>query len=59
ILKEGYTALEELLIDLINKTSLIPQQVMDGWHKTQGHIINGVNHWNVFSRYLSKHEAQE
>ena len=44
ILEEGYTALENILTDLINNTSLLPQQILDGWHKSKAHIINATNH---------------
>jgi len=32
---------------------------MDGWHKSKGRVINGVNHWNLYAKYLAKHEDQE
>ena len=59
ILGEGYIALEDILTNLINNTSLSPQQILDGWHKSKAHIINTINHWNLYSRYLNKHEEQE
>ena len=32
ILDEGYNNLEDILMQLINKTAFSPQQIMDGWH---------------------------
>lgn len=59
ILEEGYTALENILTNLINNTSLSPQQILDGWHKSKARVINATNHWNLYARYLNKHEEQE
>lgn len=59
ILDEGYNNLEDILMQLVNKTALSPQQIMDRWHKTKGRVINGVNHWNLYVKYLAKHEGQE
>ncbi|KAF8121400.1 hypothetical protein EV363DRAFT_1186188 [Boletus edulis] len=59
ILTEGYDQLEKTLMDLIAQTSLTAQQVLDGWSKSHGRIINGTNHWNSYAKYLMKHEEQE
>ena len=59
ILDEGYNDLKNILTQLVNKTALSPQQIMDGWHKSKGQVINGVNHWNLYAKYLAKHEDQE
>ncbi|KAF8131916.1 hypothetical protein EV363DRAFT_1164439, partial [Boletus edulis] len=59
ILTEGYDQLEKTLMDLIAQTSLTAQQVLDGWSKSHGRIINGTNHWNSYAKYLAKHEEQE
>jgi len=59
ILDEGYNDLENILTQLVNKTALSPQQIMDGWHKSKGRVINGVNHCNLYAKYLAKHEDQE
>ena len=59
ILKQGYNDLENTLTQLVDKTSLTPQQIMDGWHKSKGRAINGINHWNLYTKYFAKHEAQE
>jgi len=59
ILDEGYNDLELILTQLVNKTALTPQQIMDGWHKSKGRVINGINHWNLYAKYLAKHEDQE
>ncbi|KIM55143.1 hypothetical protein SCLCIDRAFT_88388, partial [Scleroderma citrinum Foug A] len=59
ILEQGYNDLENILAQLVDKMSLTPQQIMDGWHKSNGWVINGVNHWNLYTKYLAKHEDQE
>ncbi|KIM68033.1 hypothetical protein SCLCIDRAFT_85680, partial [Scleroderma citrinum Foug A] len=59
ILDEGYNDLENILTHLVNKTALFPQQIMDRWHKSKGQVINRVNHWNLYAKYLVKHEDQE
>ncbi|KIM59855.1 hypothetical protein SCLCIDRAFT_125380 [Scleroderma citrinum Foug A] len=59
ILDEGYNDLENILTQLVNKTALSPQQIMDGWHKSKGQVISGVNHWNLYAKYLAKHKDQE
>ena len=59
ILDEGYNSLEDILTQLVNKTALSLQQIMDGWHKSKGRIINGINHWNLYMKYIVKHEDQE
>ncbi|KAF8430676.1 hypothetical protein L210DRAFT_838085, partial [Boletus edulis BED1] len=59
ILTEGYDQLKKTLMDLIAQTSLTAQQVLDGWSKSHGRIINGTNHWNSYAKYLAKHEEQE
>ena len=59
ILDEGYNNLEDILTQLVDKTALSPQQIMDGWHKSKGHVINGINHWNLYTKYIAKHEDQE
>ncbi|KIM58048.1 hypothetical protein SCLCIDRAFT_81363, partial [Scleroderma citrinum Foug A] len=59
ILDEGYNDLKNILTHLVNKTALSPQQIMDGWHKSKGRVINRVNHWNLYAKYLAKHEDQE
>ena len=59
ILDEGYNDLENILTHLVNKTALFPQQIMDRWHKSKGQVINRVNHWNLYAKYLAKHEDQE
>ncbi|KAG6371476.1 hypothetical protein JVT61DRAFT_9508 [Boletus reticuloceps] len=59
ILNEGYEQLEKTLTNLVAQTSLMAQQVLDGWCKSHGHIINGTNHWNSYARYLTKNEEQE
>ena len=59
ILNEGYNDLEDILTQLINKTALSLQQIMDGWHKSKGQVINGINHWNLYTKYFAKHEDQK
>ena len=59
ILEQGYNDLENTLTQLVDKTSLTPQQIMDGWHKSKGWAINGINHWNLYTKYFAKHKAQE
>ncbi|KIM66434.1 hypothetical protein SCLCIDRAFT_84582, partial [Scleroderma citrinum Foug A] len=59
ILNEGYNDLEDILTQLVDKTALSPQQIMDGWHKSKGRVINGINHWNLYTKYIAKHEDQE
>ena len=59
ILDEGYNSLEDILTQLVDKTALSPQQIMDGWHKSKGRVINGINHWNLYTKYIAKHEDQE
>ncbi|KIM50669.1 hypothetical protein SCLCIDRAFT_79870, partial [Scleroderma citrinum Foug A] len=59
ILEQGYNDLENTLTQLVDKTSLTPQQIMDGWHKSKGQAINRINHWNLYTKYFAKHEAQE
>ena len=59
ILDEGYNSLEDILMQLVDKTALSLQQIMDGWHKSKGRIINGINHWNLYTKYIVKHEDQE
>ncbi|KAF8122079.1 hypothetical protein EV363DRAFT_1183542 [Boletus edulis] len=59
ILTEGYYQLEKTLTDLTAQTSLTAQQILDGWSKSHGRIINGTNHRNSYAKYLAKHEEQE
>ena len=59
ILEQGYNDLEIILTQLVDKTSLTTQQIMDGWHKSKGRVINGTNHWNLYTKYFVKHETQE
>ncbi|KIJ65252.1 hypothetical protein HYDPIDRAFT_27972, partial [Hydnomerulius pinastri MD-312] len=55
----GYEQLEAVLTELIDKTSPSTQQIAEGWHKSRGRVINGTNHWNLYSKYFAKHEEQE
>jgi len=59
ILVVGFEQLEKILDDLVDKTSLTPQQILDSWHRTQVRVINGVNHWNLYGSYVAKHEEQK
>jgi len=59
ILEQGYDDLEIILMQLVDKTSLTMQQIMDGWHKSKGRVMNGTNHWNLYTKYFAKHETQE
>ena len=59
ILNEGYNSLKDILTQLVDKTALSPQQIMDGWHKSKGRVINGINHWNLYTKYIAKHKDQE
>jgi len=56
ILNEGYNDLKDILSQLVDKTALSPQQIMDRWHKSKGRVINGINHWNLYTKYIAKHQ---
>ena len=59
ILMAGYDELKAVLIRLIEQTNLTVQQVLDGWHKSRSRTINGINHWNQYTKYALRHEEQE
>ena len=59
ILADGYDKLEGILMKIVGETSLLVQQVMDGWHKSRGRAVGGTNHWNLYACYFAKHEEQE
>ncbi|KAF9231160.1 hypothetical protein BU15DRAFT_30359, partial [Melanogaster broomeanus] len=59
ILGAGFEKLEIILNDLATQTSIPTTQIIEGWHKSRGRVINGTNHWNLYSKYFTKHEGQE
>ncbi|KAF8835146.1 hypothetical protein BDN67DRAFT_984806 [Paxillus ammoniavirescens] len=59
VLSTGYEKLEVIVTDLAAQTLLSTSQIIEGWHKSHGRIIDGMNHWNLYAKYFAKHEAQE
>lgn len=59
ILDAAYTELDIILERVSSRVALSQQLVLDGWHKSRGRVINGVNHWNVYQGFFKAHEEQE
>ncbi|KAF8836912.1 hypothetical protein BDN67DRAFT_1014276 [Paxillus ammoniavirescens] len=59
VLSCSFEKLEIIMTNLATQTSLSTSQVIEGWHKSHSRIINSMNHWNLYSKYFVKHDAQE
>ena len=55
----GYKELDKTLMKVSGEILLLVQQVMDGWHKSQGQAMFGTNHWNLYAAYFTRHEQQD
>ncbi|KAG9309407.1 hypothetical protein JVU11DRAFT_10657 [Chiua virens] len=51
-LSTAYTQLEDTLTNTV-------EQILDGWHKNYGRMVNGINYWNCYASYLTKNDEQE
>ena len=58
-LTAGYDDLEVVLVRLVKETNLTMLQILDGWHKSRSCTVNGINHWNHYTKYAMRHEEQE
>ena len=59
VLTAGYDDLEAVLVRLVEETNLTTLQILDGWHKSRSCTVNGINHWNHYTKYAMRHEEQE
>ena len=59
ILEEGYQELEAILEWIASQTNMTLHQVANAWHKNAGHVINVLNHWNIYQAYFKAHKEVE
>ncbi|KAG9310684.1 hypothetical protein JVU11DRAFT_9276 [Chiua virens] len=59
VLSATYKQLEDILTNAVEQTPLSVQQILDGWNKSCGRVVNGIDYWNRYGSYLAKHIEQE